>query len=200
MKKIVIFILCFFSVSILAFALDGRKCGFYIKEGVTSPQLATEPMDCETFEHVLGNWYKDKNNVYYYHDNNSMYIGFEALAGRDPKKFQAVGEGESNNALLEGKIYYAKDEKFLYVHSLSHTNGDEIIKNANLKSFQILSDGYSKDKKNVYYFGETMEYADPKTFKIAHDKDKYDSKDRLFYYKYGKLVGIDAPNICNYFW
>ena len=42
-----------------------------------------------------------------------------------------------------------------------------------------------------------MEGADVKTFKIIYVKDRwYDAEDEKGYYKYGKMVQINAPNIC----
>ena len=119
-------------------------------------------MNCETFEHVIGSWYKDKENVYFYKDNNSMYIGFEVIEGINPETVKPFGE--------KAEVYYMSDGKNLYIQNGFYMEG--IIENANIKKFEILENGYSKDNKKIIiantFFG--TEQASSSSFMLIAQK------------------------------
>lgn len=160
--------------------ISERKCGTATKKGFTHPQFPTYKMNCETFEHIIGSWYKDKEDVYFYKDVNSMYVGFEVIDGMDPEKVKPIGES------LE--IYYISDGKKIYVQKGFYMAG--IIENVNMKTFEILENGYSKDSKKVYYLTTELENPDVKTFKVLN---KFYAKDKNnVYYKNEKVLGADT--------
>lgn len=186
MKKLSGLIFLLLSMGLFSFEeLQGigvRKCGTATKKGFTHPQFPEYKMDCETFEHIIGSWYKDKENVYFYRDQNNKYIGFEVIDGVYPKKVKAVGES--------AEIYYISDGKTIYIQKGFYPAG--IIENVNLKKFKILENGYSRDDKKIYYLWEELDKPDIKTFKVytgvIKTKFEYNAEDKDKYYRDGKAV------------
>ena len=119
MKKLMAVMCLSLSVNLFSFeeikGIGERECGAAVKKGVTHPQFATYKMNCETFEHVIGSWYKDKENVYFYKDNNSMYIGFEVIDGINPETVKPLGE--------KSQIYYMSDGKNIYIQRGFYMDG-----------------------------------------------------------------------------
>ena len=128
MKKIIISML-FLSFVVQVFALGSRECGYYIKR-VFSKEI--EKMDCASFEQITGDYYKDKDNVYLYLDNNSRYIGFVKLDNLDTSTFTVI-DGE-----------YVRDNKIICML-------DGLLEGADIDTFVILDIPLSKDKNTVYY-------------------------------------------------
>ena len=188
MKKLIAAMCLSLSVNLFSFeeikGIGERKCGAAIKKGVTPPQFATYKMNCETFEHVIGSWYKDKENVYFYKDNNSMYIGFEVIDGINPETVKPLGE--------KSQIYYMSDGKNIYIQRGFYMDG--IIENANIKKFEILENGYSKDNKKVYYLSKELKNFDIKTFRsypeMIRSSVEYNAKDKNNYYRDGRIVKL----------
>jgi hypothetical protein len=190
LKKITGLVFLFLSLALYSFeeikdGIGERKCGVATKKGLTHPQIPTYKMDCSTFEHVIGSWYKDKENVYFYRDTNNMYVGFEVAEGINPENVKPLGE----DVLL--RRYYMSDGENIYVQNGFYPIG--VIKNANIKKFRILKNGYSKDNKKIYYLATELEKADIKTFtvydrNINSNRLTFDAKDKNNYYREGKVV------------
>lgn len=171
-----------------------------------------ENVDKETFE-ILGphtNFSKDKNHVYY---NNNI------VEGADPLTFHSFKDGDrtlwkDKNAVYEnGKkikgmdvsietlnMYYKKDKNAVYI---DHLSSEQKIEEADPETFEVFVKGddspiatlsmtvevYGKDKNHVYYKGEIIQEADPKTFTPL---GSYYAKDKDFVYCHNeKFENID---------
>ena len=71
---------------------------------------------------------------------------------------------------------------------------DGIIENANIKKFEILENGYSKDNKKVYYLSKELKNFDIKTFRsypeMIRSSVEYNAKDKNNYYRDGRIVKL----------
>lgn len=179
MRKLLIFLSLLMYINAFSYEeLEGigkRECGFAIKNGVTHLQFATYKMDCKTFQHIIGSWYRDKDNVYFYKDFNSMYIGFAVVDGISPKNARAIGESL--------QVFYMTDGKNIYIQNQFYESG--IIENINISKFKILGGGYIKYEKEIYYLSKKIETPDIKTFKVL-DRDSAEDKNSI--YNRGKKV------------
>ena len=82
-------------------------------------------------------------------------------------------------------IYNIKNNSIYWIN--------EEIKGVDFKTFEILKNGYSKDKNNVYYKGQKIEEADSETFEITispYDRlnASHEAKDKNHKYHYGKII------------
>lgn len=179
MRKLLIFLSLLVYINTFSYeelkGIGKRECGFAIKNGVTHPQFATYKMDCETFQHIIGSWYRDKDNVYFYRDFNSMYIGFAVVDSISPKNARAIGESL--------QFFYMTDGKNIYIQNQFYESG--IIENINTSRIKILGGGYIKYKKDIYYLSKKIENPDVKTFKVL-DRDNAEDKNSI--YNRGKKV------------
>lgn len=75
---------------------------------------------------------------------------------------------------------YFKDEKYIY--KKSGDDGAYIIKEADLNSFEVIGDWFTKDNNNVYYQGRKLEDADPKTFQYSPDSIFQKDKNNVYIY------------------
>lgn len=117
--------------------------------------------------HYLKEVYAIANNAVYYF--GSIYreglSGCEKITEADPASFVIFGR---NSAHTHSR--WAKDKSTVYF-------GNKILRDADVKSFQVLDYSWGKDKKRVYYMGKPFEGADAGTFRIfangvfAHDKN-----------------------------
>lgn len=71
---------------------------------------------------------------------------------------------------------YSTDQEVVFYH-------EHLLEDADLKTFKVLTDGYAKDAKNVYYFENKID-ADAKSFKVKRGK----AKDKYHQYEYGKPI------------
>jgi hypothetical protein len=96
-------------------------------------------------------------NSYGISDKGVYWKGIK-IYGINPDKFIAIKNGYG----------YGVDDIFIYY------KGNRIGKNI---GFYVLSNGYAKDLKNVYYNGNIITNADPRTFRslktIGYATDKY---------------------------
>lgn len=95
-------------------------------------------IDLETFtSDTLSRFEKDKRYVYYARATSDGVYRF-IVDKADPNTFKSIGEK------------YGKDKSNIYYKS-------EIVKYADLKTFQVLNNQDSaKDKRHVYYLGEKV--------------------------------------------
>lgn len=124
--------------------------------------------DVNSFEEVAENeYYKDKNNVYYYDE----YEGnMKTIKEADPKTFEGISYtfGKDKNAV------YKRENKLAGVDPAT---------------FEEIDSSFTKDKNNVYYEEMPMKGVDPKTFEPFVDYILV--KDKNGIYKFGKTWGID---------
>ena len=112
------------------------KNGVYRSAG--SSRVSVLPVDLETFVYLDDDYYKDKENVFYFD---------ERIEEADSGTFERIGD------------IYAKDNSKVYY-------GKEIVGGADTETFEWLGYPYAKDKKNVYRFGDIVSGADPETFVV----------------------------------
>lgn len=139
-------------------------------------------------------------NDYYAKDNSNAFYEDKIIVGAIGKQFEIVKEGPYSK---DGKNYFFKDvplnvsdynsvkilddltviDKFNIYTQSDITSDSSYTKKFPLKdydSFVLLKNGYSKDNKAVYFYGEIIEYANPKTFEIIDYSKGKDDKN-IFY-------------------
>lgn len=117
--------------------------------------------------HYLKEVYAVANNAVYFFGSiyRSGLIGCEKIIGADPSSFVIFGRSPAST-----HWYWAKDKSSVYY-------GDKILRDADVKTFQVLDRSWGKDNKHIYYMGKLIEGADAATFRIfangayAHDKN-----------------------------
>ena len=112
--------------------------------------------DLNTFEEVSKEYYRDKNNVFYY-DNYDGDV--KKVKGADAKTFEVIDSGYA----------IGRDKNAVY-------DRGKQIKGLDPVTFEDLSGNFYKDKNGVYYEGMLMKGIDPKSFEpfvnYTHVKDK----------------------------
>ena len=137
-------------------------CGYYVE---TAFSRDFYEMDCGSFRHLAGNYYRDKKNVYLYLEDN-RHIGYVILENLNPDAFVMIND------------MYVRDDKNIYMYDL-------YLEGADVKTFSILNGLVSKDKNAVYYYGKKIENADPATFEII-DSSYFKDKKNIYYE--GKVI------------
>ena len=118
--------------------------------------------DPETFEVIKYPYAKDGNYV---------YLKGQIIKGANPKSFE----------LMNMKWRYGKDDQAIYLRweKLSE----------DLENFKMLDENVSLDGNQVYYWGDTLEQADPHTFEVLGN---YYYRDKnLVYWKRGVVQGAN---------
>ena len=167
--------------------------------------------DINSFEEVSKEYYRDKNNVYYY-DNYDGDV--KKVKGADAKTFDAIegyALGRDKNAVydkgkmikgldpvtfedLNGDFYKDKNGIYSFYQKENEVVVEkvEISPEIDLKTLQPIENysEYSKDKNNVYYHFKKIEGADIKTF----EPEGYSiGKDKMgIYYETRKVNGVDV--------
>jgi hypothetical protein len=120
--------------------------------------LRNAVLDGKLFKVILSTGYgKDKNNVYYYNGNDKYKP--KTVNGAMPATFVSIGDG-----------YFGYDENFVYFRNKK-------LKNANPKTWKLFKMGcrYSNDK-NIYYDNNIIKEADVETFEIINNTFAKDKK------------------------
>lgn len=100
------------------------------------------------------------------------------------------GCGKSENKLIKLDNYFEKDNQNVYYFFSDNTNLK--IEDADVKTFEVLGNGYAKDKNNVYWTSSRIKNADIKTFEVIKDEVEY-AKDKN--YVYSKWIPV--KNVIN---
>ena len=103
--------------------------------------------DSKTFKALRNNYFKDKNNIY------EVISYTKTISGSSQ-------ETTSNSRENEPVIPVPGACVLQVISFIKKING------ADPNTFEILNNGYSKDKNNVYHKGEKINGANPKTFKV----------------------------------
>ena len=158
-------------------------------------------IDFSTFKYFeILNYYKDKNSFYYHSDNDLKKIKSEIDVKSAEKVLELNDFVKDKNNLYyfsNGKINkinlnidvnslvfldnnsssyssYIKDRNNVYF--VDNKNGKvKIVKNADRNTFKVVNGNYGTDRKNVYYFGEKLDFVGLDGLKIFNDiylKDK----------------------------
>jgi len=118
--------------------------------------------ECTCVEIICHNYYKDKNNV---------FVEETPLENIDSSSFQYFGYYSVHGNDMPVTVSYSKDKNTVY-----KSCGD-ILKDADVNTFENIGDGYAKDKNYVWNMAKLINGADSLTFKVlsdgyAKDKDK----------------------------
>ncbi len=165
--------------------------------------------DLSTFRPLFNNF----GGRGYYLDDNNVYWGGDRINGADSGSFHVIyinkGYGvygaygkDKSNIYFEGEVvdgvdvdsfqvltyWYERDEDDIYAFNYITSQRKE-IKNAHSDTFEILRDGYAKDRDRVYYSDAydswVVEGADPETFEVTSTAH---AKDANHKYKWGRRV------------
>lgn len=108
----------------------------------------------------------------YFEKNGIIYYG-----SRLPGKHISVVENVDDNTFQSLDCEYGKDENSVFWKGK--------IVEADPETFTVLSCGYTKDLNHVFFNRVFLELADPETFEIVGDGEKYGKdKDRVFWLNY----------------
>jgi DKNYY family len=94
--------------------------------------------------------------------------------------FGGCGESTNKPEIISGGLYpedgYLIDENAIYyIWNVSTENRRMIIEGADPQTFEVIGDGYSKDKSRMYWWDTAIENSDPDSFIILEngfEKDK----------------------------
>ncbi|VTX49519.1 DKNYY family protein [uncultured Leptotrichia sp.] len=126
----------------------------------------TSDIDVKSAEKVLklNDFIKDKNNLYYYSNGKIEKINLKI----DVNNLEYLDDGNStfSNYLRDGKNVYFVDNEYGKV---------KIVKNVDRNTFKVVNGNYGVDSKNVYCFGEKLDFVGLDGLKIFNEvylKDK----------------------------
>ena len=112
----------------------------------------------------LRDFIKDKNNIYYFSDGKLEKINLKI----DVNNLEYLDDGNSvfSSYLRDGKnVYFVNDED----------GKIKIVKNVDKNTFKVVNGNYGVDSKNVYCFGEKLDFVGLDGLKIFNEiylKDK----------------------------
>lgn len=196
---------------------------FYDEDGVFK---IIEDIDLNSIEVLSTHFIKDKNYVYYNKAYGGSTVERRVLTNLDPITFSAIQNEENYESYFRDKngVYFvnllstelfqkiegvdidsfqvllqyklAKDKNHVYINN-------EMTDAIDASSFELLNEGYSRDKYGVYsgvgysnLFRQLHE-ADPCTFEIIGYKNQYEwcgySKDKKHVYFRDELVAGSDP-------
>ena len=123
-------------------------------------------IDVKSAEKVLklNDFIKDKSNLYYYSNGKIEKINLKI----DVNNLEYLDDGNSNfsNYLKDGKnVYFVDNER----------GKVKIVKNVDRNTFKVVNGNYGVDSKNVYCFGEKLDFVGLDGLKIFNEiylKDK----------------------------
>ena len=141
------------------------KNSFYYRSDNDLKKIKSE-IDVKSADKVLelNDFVKDKNNIYYFSDGKLEKINLKI----DVNNLEYLDDGNStfSNYLRDGKNIYFVDNEHGKIR---------IVKNADRNTFKVVNGNYGTDRKNVYYFGEKLDFVGLDGLKIFNDiylKDK----------------------------
>ncbi len=129
-------------------------------------------IDAYSFELLPEPYSRDKNHVYYSDE-------FHVLKGADPATFTCP-EFES----IVNYQYYAYDRNNAYFYERKEV---KVIENFDYKTFKVLGSQYAKDKNHAYFQAKVIPEADPATFHVPYQIDRYSAQDKNHHYFEGKI-------------
>jgi len=129
--------------------------------------------DAKTFKMIYHNVYADDNHLF----NFEGWSISKFSTSTKKKKFNeddemVYVEGNIGNIytidILRGKMKHLKYDIFSDGIEIFSLKSFDVFKNADPSSFTIINEVYTKDKNNVYKYGEKLGGLDAKTFKILY--------------------------------
>ena len=124
-------------------------------------------IDVKSAEKVLklNDFIKDKNNLYYYSNGKIEKINLKI----DVNNLEYLNDENStfSNYLRDGKNVYFVDNEYGKV---------KIMKNVDRNTFKVVNGNYGVDSKNVYCFGEKLDFVELDGLKIFNEIYLKDNK------------------------
>lgn len=155
----------------------GRKVTFAQKSFNGMMQSHTvDGADRDSFEIV---------NEYYGKDKDKVYYKGRAIQGCDPKGLKMMGDAN----------LYCQDGERVFVETK--------LVSQDAQNFQHQGAGYSTDSSHVFFLGQSIEGADPKTWKSLGDKGAYGHDDQRAFHDGKPLAGevqLDSFEPLNYYY
>ena len=136
--------------------------------------------DPQTFIPLNHGFSKDKNNIYRY----NWIVG-----GIDKNTFKVLNQDENEDKY---GIYFS-DKNGIYFIKVWERNPYSKLEDIDIKTFEVLKNGYAKDKNNIYYNSFIIEEADMNSFEILSSDFSKDKN--YFYFDGGKIKNIDVKTV-----
>lgn len=185
----------------------GTKGTVYIYTQLSSTTHYNNPNSCTknnipnadifSFKIIEYPYSKDKNNVYYYNhkidsanpktfqiikeilskDDTNVYVATKKIVNADPETIEIIDD------FNKSRVSYAKDKNYVYYFIQSGRN--EIINEADPKTFKFVNYTYAKDKNNIYCRQHSvgkinkLDGADFDTFQVLTNSS---GKDKNYFY------------------
>ena len=148
-------------------------------------------VDAPSFEIVkedTGNYYRDKDSVFYYDINKNGLIEVE---------------GADRNSFTEMENYFAKDNKNLYYLGKQ-------VRNISSEGLKFVGPDIFKNKNGVYFWKDETGTGDYEIIPLNFDSTSFDiankdtsnyfkDKNGIYYLDYGKLLNSESKDIQNAF-
>lgn len=158
-------------------------------------------VDRDSFEEVENGYWKDKQYAYVEYETS-----IKPLKGLDVSSFKYIGNGyayDKNFAYFCGRVikscnhpttlqvieneeagFFVKDKENIFYESA-------MLKNAHLKTWQPIKNGFSKDEKSVYYGAKKLTKVDINTWEHLY---RSFSKDKNNVYSMNLIEKDKSPN------
>lgn len=130
---------------------------------------AMEDAHLNSFEVIALHFAKDKDHVYY--DDN-------VIVNADPDSFH----------VLNWDDFFSKDRNNVYF-------GRKPVSSIDITTFEVLGAYYGKDKEHVYYEGDVIAGADPKSFSVFAESKQYGKDNKNVYYQkeiFQEVVDVES--------
>ncbi len=131
----------------------------------------------------LGVHYREiYNHMEFIYNNNKGQLVRIPLNDAIPETFYIIAQPYKKHDDYDKIFTWATDGTKIYFN-------DKILP-AEIESFSIIGNGYSKDRKHVYYRDKPVKHADMPSFKVVFPPGSYDATDKNHKYLYGKIVNV----------
>lgn len=164
-------------------------------EGNDGALVSIDSADAKTFKLIGLCASSEMYGNFYGKDTHSIYAGSKELKGIDLVSFKYLGSFSTGDGVFPRASSVSIDKNSVYFGC------GTLMSAIDKGSFQLLLDGYSKDKSHVYYLGSLLDRVDYGTFK-AIGKQKVGDLTGSFaldknnvYYEGFIVTGIN-PSIC----
>ena len=185
---------------------------------INTKKISLDGLDVKTFRALENS--KDVTSIDYFVDKNNIYYAYENLEkiqGADKNSFEVLGNyiaKDKNNVYYNGKKMENVDSKSFKnfgnfigkdKNRVFYITGNEDIKDADAKSFEIMGDTrYFRDKNNIFVIKYSNDFPDGEGFiKLPNiDRNSFITLSEEFgkdkngiYYIGEKINGINPNNV-----
>jgi len=131
-----------------------------------------EGIDGDSFRSLGNEFFADQNHVYHYKGENEFVI-LDAV--QNPDEFDAIGNDYVVDRNEGGFVYDILGKPVPF------SDGP---------SFEVLEDDFYRDKKQVYYRGDVLQFSDPATFRKAGINYAGYYRDKFQGYYFGEIMSL----------